>query len=372
MPERGETFALIAGGGTAGHVLPGLAVAEALVARGHPRASIHFAGSERGMETTAVPEAGFPFTALAGRGIERRLSLASLRAGWSILRGVAQGVALVRRLRPGVVLVLGGFASVPCAVGARLFGVPVVVTEQNARAGAASRLAGRFAVASAVPFPETDLPRKQVTGNPVRPAILAVDRARDRGRARAALGLPPDRTVVAVFSGSLGARRINQAVRAALPSLADRGDLAVRHVVGARDWDELGGPPGLPEGGLWYQPVRYEDRMDLLLAAADLAVCRAGGTTVAELAEVGLPAVLVPLPGAPRDHQTANAEALARTGAAVVVPDAELDAERLTSVVRSLVADPAALVSMGEAARALAKPDAADRVAALVEEHARG
>src|SRR5690606_22331316 len=142
---------------------------------------------------------GFPFTALAGRGIERRASLDSARAAASLVRGVAQGVALVRRLRPRVVVVLGGFASVPCAVGARLAGVPVVVTEQNARAGAASRLAGRFAAAAAVPFAETDLPRKVVTGNPVRPEILAVDRDRDRDAARAELGLPLDRLVLAVF-----------------------------------------------------------------------------------------------------------------------------------------------------------------------------
>jgi UDP-N-acetylglucosamine--N-acetylmuramyl-(pentapeptide) pyrophosphoryl-undecaprenol N-acetylglucosamine transferase len=371
MPEGDELFALVAGGGTAGHVLPGLALGEALVRRGHARGSIRFVGSERGMETRAVPEAGFPFTALAGRGIERRPSLASLRAAASLVRGVVQGIRLVRRLRPRVVVVLGGYASVPCAVGARLARVPVVVTEQNARAGAASRLAGRFAAASAVPFAETDLPRKVVTGNPVRPEILAVDRQRDRASARTALGLPADRTVLAVFSGSLGARRINQAVRGALPTWADRGDLAVRHVVGARDWDDLGPPPELPEGGLVYQAVRYEERMDLLLAAADLAVCRAGGTTVAELAEVGLPAVLVPLPGAPRDHQTANAGALARAGAAVVVGDDELDAGRLADLVESLASDPAALSSMGAAALGLARPDAADRVAILVEEHAR-
>ena len=267
---------------------------------------------------------------------------------------------------------LGGYASVSCTIGALLWRVPIVVTEQNARAGAANRLAGRFAAAAAVPFSATDLPRKVVTGNPVRAEVLAIDRAADGPAARAELGLPPDRTVVAVVTGSLGARRVNQAVREAVPAWATRDDLAVRHVIGSRDYDAMqADAPRLPPGGLVYQMVRYEDRMDRLLAAADVVVSRAGGTTVAELAEVGVPALLVPLPIAPRDHQTANAEALVGAGAAVLVPDAELDGDRLVAELQPLLDEPARLLSMGAAARSLARPDAADRVADLVEAHAR-
>lgn len=367
-----EVYALFAGGGTAGHVLPGLAVAEALVARGHDRRSIRFVGTERGLENRLVPEAGFPYSSLPGRGIQRRLTLDNVGASLALLRGLSQGIALVRELQPRVVVVLGGYASAACAIGARLARVPVVVTEQNARAGAASRLAGRFAVASAVPFPETDLPRKVVTGNPVRAEILAMDRDRDRLRARAILGLPADRTVLAVFSGSLGARRLNDAVGQAVAGpWAGRRDLAVHHVVGSRDWDALAPVPSLRPDGLWYQPVRYEDRMAELLVAADVALCRSGGTTVAELAEVGLPSVLVPLPGAPRDHQTANAQALVRAGAAELVVDADLDVDRLVAAVDPLFDDSRRRARMRRAARGLAHPDAADRVAALVEEHAR-
>jgi UDP-N-acetylglucosamine--N-acetylmuramyl-(pentapeptide) pyrophosphoryl-undecaprenol N-acetylglucosamine transferase len=375
MPGRSPgtpTFALMAGGGTAGHVLPGLAVARALVARGHDPATIHFVGSERGLETTLVPEAGFGLTVLPGRGIQRRLTLTNLVAIWGLFQAVARGIGLVRRRRPAVVVVLGGYASVACVLGAVLWRVPIVVTEQNARAGAANRLAGFFAKASAVPFEETDLPRKVVTGNPVRAEVLSLDRTADREPARTALGLPLDRTVVAVVTGSLGARRVNQAVRAAVPAWAHRTDLAVRHVIGSRDFDTMAAdPPALPEGGLVYQMVRYEDRMDLLLAAADLLVGRAGGTTVAELAEVGLPGLLVPLPIAPRDHQTANAGALVRAGAAVVVPDDELDGDRVVRELQPLLDEPGRLAAMGVAARALARPDAADRVADLVEAHAR-
>lgn len=367
------TFAVIAGGGTAGHVLPGIALARALVERGHPPGSIRFVGSSRGIETRLVPEAGFPLVALGGRGLQRRLTIENVAAVAGLLRAMLDGVRLVRRLRPRVVVVLGGYASVACMAGAVLNRVPIVVMEQNARAGAANRLAGRFAAACAVPFPETDLPRRVVTGNPVRAEVLAAAAANDRVGARQALGLPVDRTVVAVFSGSLGARSINAAVRGAIPKLASRADLAIRHVIGSRDWEELGPQaPKLPADGLVYQPVRYEDRMAELLVAADLVVARSGGTTVAELAEVGRAAILVPLPIAPRDHQTANAAALVAAGAAVLVPDDQLSPERLVRELDTVLADPQRLARMGRAARSLARPDAAERVADLVEEHARG
>jgi undecaprenyldiphospho-muramoylpentapeptide beta-N-acetylglucosaminyltransferase len=371
MAPAERAYAVLAGGGTAGHVVPGLAVARALVERGHPASSLVFVGSAHGIENRIVPEAGFPIVGLPGRGIQRRLTWQNVTAAIGLVAGVLKGIGLVRRLRPRIVVVLGGFASVPCIIGAVVWRVPMVVAEQNARAGAANRLAGRFAKASAVAFPETDLPRRVVTGNPVRPEILTVDRARDRDAAREALGLPLDRTVLAVFSGSLGSRRINEAVRAALPRWRERTDLAVWHVIGSRDWDELGSPPELPADGLVYRAVRYEDRMDLLLAAADLTLSRSGGNTSAEIAVAGLPSILVPLPIAPRDHQTANAAVLVRAGAAMMIPDDELDADRLHTVLDELLADPARLRAMGDAARTVAYRDAADRVARLVEEHAR-
>lgn len=367
-----HTWAIVAGGGTAGHVLPGLAVARTLVGRGHPAASIHFVGAQRGIEAELVPAAGFEITLLPGRGVQRRLTVANLAAIWGIVRAVVQAVALVRRHRPSVVLALGGFASVACALAAVLWRVPLVVAEQNARAGAANRLVGRFAKACAVPFPETDLPHAVVTGNPVRDEFLSVALDRDRGAARDALGIPRDRTVIVAFAGSLGSRRVNQAVYGAVERWAGRDDLAIHHVVGARDWEAR---TELSPDALYYRAVRYEDRMPLVLAAADLAVCRAGGTTVAELAVIGVPSVLVPLPIATRDHQTANAAALVRGGGAVLVPDADFDADRLVREVSLLLEDPGdatpKLEAMAAAARSLARTDAADRVADLVEAHAR-
>ena len=374
-PDEPSTFAVIAGGGTAGHVLPGLAIGRALVDAGHPAGSIRFVGAERGLEARLVPEAGFPVTLLPGRGITRSLRLANVQAAMGILVAVVRALGLVRRWRPRVVVVLGGYASVPCAVAAIAWRVPIVVTEQNARASAANRLAGRFARACAVPFEGTDLPRAVVTGNPVRDEILAVDRIADRDEARRQLDLPADRTVVAVFSGSLGSRTINRAVAGLAERWSDRDDIAIHHVVGDRDFDEVsravaaGGDR--TDDGILHRLVRYEDRMDLLLAAADVAVCRAGGSTVAELAEVGLGGVLVPLPIATRDHQTANAAPLVAVGAAVLIPDDELDVDRLAAELGGLVDEPGRLDAMAAAAHRLAHPDAAAAVAALAEEHAR-
>jgi undecaprenyldiphospho-muramoylpentapeptide beta-N-acetylglucosaminyltransferase len=359
------TWAVIAGGGTAGHLLPGLAVARELVERGHAPSSLHFVGAQRGIEAELVPAAGFDITLLPGRGVQRRLTLDNVGALVGLARAAVQAVGLVRRRRPAVVLALGGFASAAVAVAAVLWRVPLVIAEQNARAGAANRLVARFAAACAVPFTETDLPRATVTGNPVRPEILEVAAHPDRAAARRELGLPEDRTVLVAFAGSLGSRRLNQAVQGAVSTWSDRPDLAIYHVVGARDWDDR---PELAPEQLQYLAVRYESRMELALAAADLAVCRSGGTTVAELAVIGVPSVLVPLPIATRDHQRANAGPLVRAGAAVMVDDAELDAARLVAEVdRILDGGPQRLADMSHAARSLGRPDAAQAVTDLVE-----
>jgi len=375
-PARDKVWAIVAGGGTAGHVLPGLAVAKQLVADGHGPSEIHFVGAERGLERTLVPEAGFGITLLPGRGIQRRLAVENVGAVVGLVRAMFQALGLVRRTRPSVVLAVGGFASAAVAVAAVFWRVPLVVADQNARAGAANRLVGRFARACAVPFPETDLPRAVVTGNPVRAEVLAVGAQRDRAAARAELGVPEGRTLVVEFAGSLGSRRLNDATFECARRWAGRDDLAVYHVVGGRDWDddrvpaELAALPG--DGpGLWYRAVRYEDRMDRVLAAADLAVCRSGGTTVAELAVVGVPSVLVPLPIATRDHQRANAGPLVAAGAAVLVDDAAFDGDRMEAEVLPLL-DDGRLEEMATAARSLGRPDAAAAVAALVTEAARG
>ena len=363
----------MAGGGTAGHVVPAVAIAETLVGRGHPRESIHFVGSTRGDDARLVGAAGFDITLLPGRGLARRLTLANLQSlvGFSV--ALVRAVALLARRRPAVVVSMGGYAAAPVAIAAWLARIPVVISEQNAVPTATHRLVARFAAASAVPADGTPLPRAITTGSPVRGEVLAVDASEEgRRRARRELGLPPRATVVAAVGGSLGSRTINDAVVDLARRWAGRGDVAIRHAVGARDWDDVCRRlPAPAAGGLVYQVVRYEDRMPLLLAASDLVVSRAGGT-VWEIAVVGRASILVPLPIAPFDHQAANAQVLVRAGAAVMLRDPEVTADRLASEIDALVAVPGRLAEMGAAARGVAHRDAAERVADVVEQHARG
>lgn len=365
-------WAVIAGGGTAGHVHPGLAVARALVRRGHGPETIHFVGSARGVEKNLVPAAGFELTVLPGRGIRRSLTLQNLSSVWGLAQAGVQAVRLLRRLQPSVVLGLGGYASVPCALAARLLKIPVVVAEQNAVPGLANRLAGRWARVAAVSFPGTPLPRSVLTGNPVRDEVRKVNRDSDRAAARASLGVEDGRRLVVVVSGSLGAARVNRAAFEAARHWADRGDLAVRHVVGRRDWQEMAHlRPDLSAAALDYRAVEYEDDMPGVYAAADLLVGRAGASSVAELAAVGLASVLVPLPGAPGDHQTANASQLVALGGAVMVPDAEMDGDRMVVEVDNLFKVPGLVNAMGREASGLGCRDADNQVADLLEEHAR-
>jgi undecaprenyldiphospho-muramoylpentapeptide beta-N-acetylglucosaminyltransferase len=372
QPTPGRPWAIICGGGTAGHVVPAIAVGRALVALGHPPESIRFLGARRGIEGRLVPAAGFEVTLLPGRGLLRHLSpanvLANLRAAAGLARAAVEGVALVARRRPAVIVSVGGYASAPGVLAAVLLRVPLVVMEQNAAPGAANRLAARVARASATSFPGTRLPRAQLTGNPVRQEVLAVDRSPGgRMAARETLGLPAEATVVVAFGGSLGARSINRSVLGLAQAWQDRKELAIYHVVGSRDWEMMTeARPVLPDDGLWYRQVRYEDRMELVYAAADVAVCRAGASTVAELAVVALPAVLIPLPGAPNDHQTANARALVDAGAARLVPDREATTERLAEELGALM-DGSTRAAMAAAALSVAHPAAATDVARLVE-----
>ena len=364
-------WAVIAGGGTAGHILPALAIARELVDRGKRPDQIHFVGSAFGQEKELVPAAGFEIDLLPGRGItSRKPNITNLKAALGILAAALRAVGVVRRLRPKVVVSVGGFAAFPAGMAAVILRIPLVLAESNAIPGAVNRILGRFAKVSAVAFPGTGLRNEVVTGNPVRAEIVGADISAGGLRAaREAFGLPADRTLVVAFGGSLGSRRINDAVFGFVRSHDDRSDLAIRHAVGRRDWGTVSSDLPQPST-LVYQAVEYEDRMPLLLACADVAVTRAGGSTLSELAVMALPAVLVPLPIAHRDHQTANAEHFVRAGAAVRVPDAELTPERLAAELEQIL-EPGRIEEMSAAARSMAHPHAGAAIAALVEEHAR-
>ena len=378
----GRRYALVAGGGTAGHLQPALAIAEALVARGHDRSTIEFLGSARGQDAATLEGRGFPVTLLPGRGIVRSLAprdvARNVRSAYELIVAAVRAVGVVGRARPRVVVAVGGYASLAGAVGALVHRVPLVLVNVDAVPGAANRLFGRFARASAVGWEGNPLPRAVVTGTPVRPEIAAADRTpAGRTAAGIALGLPGDRSVVAVFGGSLGARRINGAIDGAAARWAARDDLAIYHIVGRRDWGAYCSDPSRErveaDGSVGLDLVRvaYEQRMAAVYAAADVVVCRAGAMTVAELAAAGVPSVLVPLPGAPGDHQTANARVLERVGAAVLLPDRDCTAAALVGIVDGLLADPERLDAMGRAASSVGRPDAADAGARVVEANAR-
>ena len=377
IPRSDPAPILIAGGGTAGHLLPGIAIADALVALGSPAASIRFVGGNRGVERELLTTAGYQLDELPGRGIQRRVTITNVAAAWGLMGALVKGVRLVRHMCPRVVVVLGGYASFACGVGAVIWRVPLVLVEQNARAGAVNRALRWFAKAAAVSFPDTDLPRARVTGNPLRTEVIEMaerlveDRDATRHHARRELGLPENRYVVAVATGSLGSRRVNTAIRSVVEQWADRSDVAVRHVIGRRDFQSfIGDLPTQPAHGLVYQPVEYEDHMDQMLAAADVAVTRAGGG-VAELAALGVPAILVPLPVAPRDHQRANADHLVRSGAAILIDDEDCTGERLAGQLDRLLRDDGLRAEMSAKMRSHAHLDAARNAALLVIEVAR-
>jgi UDP-N-acetylglucosamine--N-acetylmuramyl-(pentapeptide) pyrophosphoryl-undecaprenol N-acetylglucosamine transferase len=343
---------LIAAGGTAGHVVPALAIAGALRDRG---AHVEFAGGERA-EAELVPAAGYPFHALSVAGLDRRNPLKAARAAGLAARATAQARRLVRDF--DVVLGGGGYVAGPVGLAAVTRRVPLVLTEADSHLGVANRLLARFAkkVYLAFPIDGRDGPRYEVTGRPIPAGTTGAD----RDAARRRFGIAAEARCLLVFGGSLGARSLNEA---AIEAFGREAPFAVLHASGRRDYedlrrrlDEMGSPAH-------YRLEPYIEPFADAYAAADLAAARSGGS-VFELAAAGLPAILVPYPHATGDHQTGNARWMAEAGAAVVVPDGELDAQRLRREATALLEDESRLSEMAAAARRLARPDAAERIAA--------
>lgn len=363
MTTPDATFAVVTGGGTSGHVLAALAVADALVARGHESRSIHYVGAERGVESRLLPPTGYDHTLFDVVGLQRSMSVRNLAFLPKLISSTWRAFRLLGRLSPKVVVNVGGYASFPATAAAIVRRVPIVVVSYDRRPGLVSKLVARRAAACAVAFAGSTLPRAHLTGAPVRQAVLAVDRRADRAAARAQLGLPEDRFVLAVFGGSLGAKRLNEITTEVVERLADRQDLAVYHVVGDRNLaDAAPGRDG--SQGIMYRVLGYEDRMPLVYAAADLMMTRAGAATIAELATVGMPALVVPWPGAAENHQVDNARELSDVHAAVLIEEHDLTVDRLVSELTALMANPDALSEMSAAA---AEIGARHRSGALVD-----
>ena len=381
----------MAGGGTAGHVLPGLAVAEALTESGRRPESVHFFLSRRPEDAALLAKSGFSSSEIPGKGLPRKISLGSLRALASILRGVWVAWRLLRRLKPSVVLLSGGYVSAACAVAARLRRIPSVVFEANVRPGMASKLSARWAAVCAVAFAETELPKSVFTGTPLRASITLLGKqvrqhaessngsapAHDplRVSAKQSLGVDADRKLVLVLGGSLGAGRINETMREASKRLLESGRVSIRHVVGPRAWQiyqeeqQTGADLGKLERHLerHYAVLPFEDDMATALAAADLVVSRAGGGAVAELAAAARPSILIPMQQSAEAHQCANAKAMEDSGASLTLKEADLSASVLASALETLLAQPSRLSEMAASAAKLARLDAAGRVAELLE-----
>lgn len=342
---------ILAGGGTGGHVIPALAIAEELRRRGHQAA---FVGTARGIETRLVPKAGFPLY-LVKVGALNRVSIATrLRTLVDLPLSIFAAMRILRRFHAQAVIGVGGYAAGPATIAAVLLRIPVVLFEPNVVPGYANRALARFAANAAVHFEQTGrwFRSFEVTGVPVRPAFF---------------NLPPRRgpqPTLLVFGGSQGARALNHVVRETAAELLARiPDLKLAHQTGSREFEEIRG--FYTESKIRVEASPFIDDMPQSFAGADLIVCRSGASTVAEVAAAGKCALFVPFPGAADDHQLRNAELLAHAGAALLIPESELNAERFVREVTALLGDPQRLAEMGGKARALAHPDAASHIAEM-------
>lgn len=356
MTREHPTY-LLAGGGTAGHVNPLLAVADGLRAR-DAAASVLVLGTKEGLESRLVPERGYELLIVDKVPFPRRpnAQVARFPAAWR--RAVSQVRAHLRERGVDVVVGFGGYASAPAYAAARRAGIPVVVHEANARPGLANVLGARTAVQVGVVFDGTPLRRAQVVGMPLRREIVDLDRSARRAEAAAAFGLDPARPVLLVFGGSLGARRLNDALAGSWQDIVDAG-WQILHAAGERN--ELV-DPGHPD----YRIAAYLDRMDLAFALADAIVSRAGAATVAEISALGIPAVYVPY-AVGNGEQALNAASAVRAGAARIIPDAEFTPDRVRAEVVPLLRDAAALGAMRAAAATVGTRTGTDNVLAMID-----
>ena len=346
--------AILAGGGTGGHVIPAIAIAQEL--QKQYQAEVLFIGTARGLENRLVPAAGFPLQ-LVNVGALNRVSLAiRVKTLFDLPRAVFAAGRLLNEFQPDVVIGVGGYASGPAMLAAIRRRIPTLAFEPNVVPGFANRIVARFVSAAAVHFPETAerFRNAVVTGVPVRPAFFQIPR-------KPYVQASP---TLLVFGGSQGARAVNQAVtRAIRPLLGRVPGLHVIHQTGERDYNDV--LAAYTQAGFPAEVHRFIEDMPSFFARADLILCRSGASTVAEIAAAGKPAVFVPFPGAADDHQRRNAEALERAGAAVVVEETKLDEVWLVDTICALLEDPARLARMSDAARAMAHPNATRDIAEL-------
>lgn len=351
---------LFAGGGTGGHLFPTLAIAEEIASR-RPDAEFLFVGTQAGIERHVVPRAGHRLELISVIGLKRRASASALKFPFALLRGLWETEHIFRRFRPTLTVGTGGYVSGPAVLTARRFHVPAVIQEQNCFPGLTTRMLARFARQIHLAFPQSVSyfrwrDRLFISGNPTRKDLGTIPKAEARRR----FGLKEHRPTILVFGGSQGAHSINVALMEGLERLSARGELQMIWQTGGLDYEEV--ERRIASCPLGIAVFSFIEDMAAAMAAADLAITRAGALTLGELTRCGLPAILVPYPFATASHQEKNARALEKAGAARVILDDALDGKILAETTLSLLNDTRHLKEMATRSRSLGVPDAARRI----------
>jgi UDP-N-acetylglucosamine--N-acetylmuramyl-(pentapeptide) pyrophosphoryl-undecaprenol N-acetylglucosamine transferase len=353
---------VLAGGGTAGHIEPALAIAAELERQQLATTSdIHFIGGFRGLEGRIVPARGYQLHQINVIGLPRKLNFQLISYPWQFITAVFKLCILFNKIKPNFVMGFGGYVAAPSYAAAKLLRIPIVIHESNARPGVTNQRAAKHAALVIESFPNS-LPNGKLLGTPIRHEIAVLDRSAHKQTARSYFSMPTNGTLILVFGGSQGAERINQTISDLAPKLTSQG-IHVLHIVGDLNLSKYQGHATEFAGK--YVVLGYCDRMDLAYAAADLAITRSGALTVAELACAGLPAILVPYPVG-NGEQEFNAAELVAAGAAALLRNQDCTESKLSLLIDSLLADQSKLEQMGRNAKSIGRPTAAaDIVAAL-------
>ena len=367
----GTCRVLIAGGGTAGHVIPAVAIGKALYDKGvlKKENEIHFVGSKRGVGREIVNEAGVEMSVLPGRGIQRKITFRNVLSIVSLFLAFFRASIMIFRAKPEIIVVMGGYASLACGLAGKLLKVPLLVAEQNAVPGATNKIIARFAEVSAVSFEGVDLPNSVLTGNPLRSEILHFIETDSRRDTRQELGVN-GRTMITVFGGSLGARHLNETVFELSQYWGGKA-ISIYHIVGIRDWPEFSQLTQKPIGDVEYKMIEYMNDLTTLIGAADLVISRAGATSVSEITALGIPSILIPLPNSPGNHQEENARFFEKNGSALLLPDHELSCVSLSNKISYLLDNESILPEMVERTRGVAcltaGEDIVDLISSIIE-----
>jgi len=371
------TFAVITGGGTSGHVVPAIAIAELLVDAGHDMSTLHYVGSNRGAEVSMIPAIGLAYTFLSVDGLQRGLTFSKVKRNLlmvpTMLSALAAAKTLLKQLKPQVVISVGGYASIPTCRAARSLGIPVVTCSYDRRPGLATSLQSRYAAVSAVAYAPSKLRNAEVTGAPVRRNLRTADVHALRNSARASLGISTNARVAVVMGGSLGSAVLNSATEHLVQSLRSTEHTCVIHIAGERFMNSVQLPATMHHGNgsLSYSRIAYSNDMLTMYSAADVVVCRAGASTIAEVSTVGVCAVIVPWKDAAENHQLVNAKWLTDRGGAVLLEEDALTAHEFSQLVTELLRDDDRRIAIASRARELGEVHRKSSMAAVIERTAK-